>query len=137
MHQFYTVSFLNNNTENVTLLLDGRFVLNNSVITFNDIEDSSSNGLFCITNYTNCCRGRDGFVGGQWYSPSGSTFLQHSSNLYMVRGPSKSVLRSGFRNQNPPTGLYQCEIPLNRNLQSSLYVGIYPPNEGMIKNNIF
>ena len=114
------------------LLLGDRFVPNNSIITFNDIKETSSNGLFCITNYTNCCRSRDGSSDGRWHFPDGADVtLQFATRFtYMVRGPSKVVLRRVSRRGNSPAGIYRCEIPTNISQRASFYVGIYATNAG-------
>ena len=118
----------------VLLLLGDRFVPNNSIITFSDIEDTSSNGLFCITNYTNCCRRKDGSSDGRWHFPDSAGVTLQSTKLtrftYIVRGPSKVVLRRVSRSSNSPAGIYRCEIPINHGLRASFYVGIYATNAG-------
>ena len=114
------------------LLLGDRFVPNNSIITFSDIEDTSSNGLFCITNYTNCCRRKDGSSDGRWHFPdSADVTLQSATRFtYMVRGPSKVVLRRVSGSSNSPAGIYRCEILIDHSLRASFYVGIYATNAG-------
>lgn len=113
------------------LLVGDRFLPNNSIITFTDIQDSLSAGLFCITNYTNCCRKKDGSKDGQWYSPSGSNVIQDSmAPIYMVRGPSKVVLHKDSNSENLPAGIYYCEIPLDVGLRVNFYVGLYSTHGG-------
>ena len=117
----------------VLLLLGDRFVTNNSIITFRDIEDTSSNGLFCITNYTNCCRRKDGSSDGRWHFPDSADVQSTISTrliMYMVRGPGKVVLRRVSRSSNSPAGIYRCEIPIDHSLRASFYVGIYATNAG-------
>ena len=113
------------------LLLGNRFVPNNSIITFSDIEETSSNGLFCITNYTNCCRRKDGSSDGRWHFPDGADVtLRSTRDTYMVRAPSKVVLRKVSRSSNSTAGIYRCEIPIDHSLRASFYIGIYATNAG-------
>ena len=113
------------------LLLGDRFVPNNSVITFSDIEETSSNGVFCITNYTNCCRRKDGSSDVRWHFPDSTIVTLRSTRyMYIVHGPSKVVLRRVSRSSNSPAGIYRCEIPIDHSLRASLYVGIYATNAG-------
>ena len=114
------------------LLLGDRFVPNNSIITFSDIEDTSSNGLFCVTNYINCCRKKDGSSDGRWHFPDSTNVTLQSATrfTYMVRGPSKVVLRRVSGSSNSPAGIYRCEIPIDHSLRASFYVGIYATNTG-------
>ena len=113
------------------LVLGDEIYSNNSIITYSDIAESSHIGLFCITNYTNCCRAEDGSSGGQWYLPDSSHVMsQSSSGVYMVRSASKLVLRKKSGNVGPPDGIYLCEIPVNYGVQKRFYIGIYPTNTG-------
>ena len=114
------------------LLLGNRLVPNNSIITFSDIEETSSNGLFCITNYTNCCRRKDGSSDGRWHFPDSTNVTLQSAMrfTYMGRGPSKVVLRRVSRSSISHAGIYRCEIPIDLSQRASFYVGIYATNAG-------
>ena len=94
---------------------------------------SGTNALYCFTNRSDCCRGSDGNAYGEWLFPNGSavegsgrfSILDFSRN----REPS-AVLLNRRNNAMEPTGLYQCEVLDARNINQSIYVGIYPINGG-------
>ena len=103
---------------------------NNSVITINDIGQGSD-GLFCFTNVTNCCRYIDGSSGiSDWYFPNYSRVENtHAQMVSRSRGPRSIILHSD--NIFEPNGIYRCQIN-----KSNVYFGIYLPNTGNFSQSI-
>ena len=97
-------------------------------MTLEDIGERGD-GLFCMTDVTDCCRSVDTgeSVIGNWFFPnetrvpgSGRTW-----DFYRTRG--QSVVRMD-RTRGGAEGLYRCEIPNTLNIIQSIYIGVY--NEG-------
>ena len=91
------------------------------------------NALVCITNFSECCR--QSYTGNsprEWYYPNNGSIVRNSPagrDFYRDRGP--SVVRLNRRNNaTPPTGIYQCTIPVNNQIGVDIYVGVYNANSG-------
>ena len=95
----------------------------------------SIDSVVCNTNVMTCCTSVQGNHRGHWYFPDQTIlrFTQHSDSIYMARGNKRVDLRRD-NNVTSPSGIYHCDIPTNIPSQSpvrlSVYVGLYPPNEG-------
>ena len=101
--------------------------LNNSVITISEIGQDSD-GLFCFTNSTNCCRRSDGSSGTRdWFFPNTTTVGNSGAQpISRSRGPGSVILLRD--NTLEPSGIYRCQIS-----NSKVYFGIYPQNTGNSK----
>ena len=90
----------------------------------NDIGQDSD-GLFCFTNATNCCRSIDGYsVRRDWYFPNNSRVENKDMRpISRSRGPKSIILHRN--NTFEPSGIYRCQIN-----DSNVYYGIYLPNTG-------
>ena len=98
---------------------------------------SGTNALYCFTNRTDCCRDSDGSANGEWFFPDRSAVEGNGRvstlNFSRNRGPS-AVLLNRRNNAMRLTGLYRCEVLDARNVNQSIYVGLYRPNEGEVWN---
>ena len=95
-------------------------------------EDSGA--LMCYTDKRDCCREEDSTSQmrlGEWYYPNGSVVRQDSS-FYKNRGLSVVHLHRRM-NAIMPTGVFHCEVPDSSGVDHSIYVGVYPREQG---NNI-
>ena len=72
-----------------------------------------------------------------WFPPNGSRIVStaNDSQTFYVSLEFQAIgLNRGVNNSNMdelPTGVYHCEIMDNKNVTHSLFLGIYPENEGI------
>ena len=95
-----------------------------------------SDSVVCNTNLTTCCTDVQGSHRGHWYFPNNMTRLrddQRGDSISELRGYKRVDLHRG-NNVTSPSGIYRCDIETNVPHQNpvrlSVYVGLYPPNEG-------
>ena len=94
----------------------------------------------CHTDLNTCCSRDEGDHRGDWYFPDGSALSGFGAggDIYKRR----SALRVDLYRRTDatsPSGIYRCEIEtvaVNDNdvdtiTGETIYVGLYPPNEGM------
>ena len=124
----------------VRFSLRGTTYHNNSLVALEDIGESDSTALLCVTDLTGCCRpsdtGQFGHVIGNWFFPNESSvpsdLVNDTSNLrwafYRSRGPMVVLLH---RRRGGMTGIYRCEISDTMNVTQNLYVGVYTNNTGI------
>ena len=105
-------------------------------------EDRSDPGntVRCHTDLTTCCGTGEGDHRGSWFFPDGDALANAggSGNIYKCR--EAQVIHLRRRNDvTSPSGIYHCEIPtvavnddVNNKLGETVYVGLYPPNEGIV-----
>ena len=99
----------------------------------NDISDPGDT-VRCHTDLSTCCTGSHR---GDLYFPNGNALPGGGGDIYKSR--SAQVIHLRRRNDaTSPSGIYHCEIPtiaVNDNVNNltgeTVYVGLYPPNEGM------
>ena len=102
----------------VYLSLKGVVYANNSVIQITEIgetNDTSNNGLQCITDRRPCCQAPSNRF-GEWYFPGGMTTvlgpLQGPTTFSRTRGYDGTVnLNRVNANVMMPTGLFCCVVP--------------------------
>ena len=88
--------------------------------------------LLCFTNKLDCCQEQPQRF-GEWYFPDGSPVEKKGvSNIYRNRGPSVVRLNQRNNNSTSPTGVFLCVIPDMNETNQSIYIGVYPMNEGII-----
>ena len=106
---------------------------NKSVVSLDDIGEGAD-ALLCLTNSLSCCEERgDGMTGGMWYFPDSSPVplgnQTSGHDMYITRGP--GVVRLHRRGSSTmPVGILHCEIPDAREMNQSIYIGVYPDTEG-------
>ena len=100
-----------------------------------DISDPG-NTVRCHTDLTTCCSGSDNFHRGDMFFPDGN-ILGGGGDINKRRGDQVIHIRRR-NNATSPSGIYCCEIPtvavnddVNTITGETVYVGLYPPNEGM------
>ena len=120
------------NTAGLGFNLKGELYSNNSIVNITDIGNGT-NALYCFTNRSGCCRKRDGDANGEWFFPDRSVVEGNGrvSTLDFSRNREPSaVLLNQRNNAMGPIGLYRCEVLDARNVNQSIYVGLYPINGG-------
>ena len=67
---------------------------------------------------------------GNWYFPDESALEpERANNFYKNRGP--SVVRLHKKPSiTSPTGIYRCDIPDDNGVSQSIFVGVYPMEQG-------
>ena len=108
--------------------------------------NNPGNTVRCHSDLTTCCHGSQGVHRGSWFFPDGTElkfFAQDDDDIVMDREP--QVVHIRRRNAaTSPSGIYRCDIEtmtVNDNdadiiTGETVYVGLYPPNEGLCLNNI-
>ena len=107
------------------VFLGGDTVSNHDIVMSNDIGEGPQ-ALLCLTDETECCDTASGGVLGQWVRADGSE-VGESGDVYESRG--LSVL-SMNRRSGELSGLFRCVIPDTGGANNTIYVGIYPSNQG-------
>ena len=105
-------------------------------------EDISDPGdtVRCHTDLTSCCSTNEGIHRGDWYFPNGDALSGYfaGGDIYKSRGDQVIHIRHR-NNATSPSGIYHCEIEtmavndndVNTITGETVYVGLYPPNEGI------
>ena len=102
---------------------------NNSYVDINQIGQSGSENVQCISVLEDCCNNHSRRLIADWFFPNGTrlNFPGDPGNIYESRGTHRVDLsRRGMANS--PTGIYCCKIPFNVSNPSArkmLYVGVY------------
>ena len=115
-------------------LLAGVPYPNNSVVALSAIGQTapgSVGALYCLTNYTSCCRGRDGGSAGEWFLPGQTDPVvggitgpdADSADFTRTRAPS-AVLLNRRNSATGPRGVYTCRIPDSSGQLRTLYIGV-------------
>ena len=97
---------------------------NNSVLSLNDIEDTSTgSAILCTTNRSPCCRSPNR---GEWYYPSGSIVPNNAAgeDFYRGRGSEQTIRLNRRNNAQSPTGSFCCELPDNSDVNHILCVSL-------------
>ena len=116
-----------------TLVLNGTVIPNHGLVLLEDIGESDTQSLLCLTNRIDCCR-RPAI--GHWYFPN-VTYVPNKIineynlqwDFYRNRGP--SVVRM-HRRRGGVTGIYCCKIPDDNSVVQILYVGVYTNTTGQL-----
>ena len=122
----------------VRFSLRGTIYQNNSIVTLEDIGNSS-NAALCMTNLTTCCRhpytGINGSAIGNWFFPNGTRVLSHGSqwDFYRIRGQMVVGLN---RRRGGVDGIYRCEIPYSASINQTIYIGVYSTSTGEIYSSM-
>ena len=111
------------------MFFDGSAVDNHSIVTLDEIMNTTSTALLCITPAVDCCTAPGS---ADWFSPSGSVIstLIMTSDVYQVKGSHYADLR---RSSGGEEGLFRCDIRLSIGADPScFYVGIFESGNGII-----
>ena len=114
----------------VTMALNGRLYVNNSIVTITDVGEDIHSSLLCVTNSSNCCGSEDSnSMLGIWYLPSGIPADGNDQNFDQSRG--SSVLRLTRKcGATSPNGIFHCQVPDASGALQNLFVGLYLSNLG-------
>ena len=110
------------------------------MVTLTDIGEDRD-ALFCLTDQAACCRGRDtgASAHGTWLLPGGSSVVQKSGAVagmfYRSRGASAVLLHRDSATLGP-SGVFTCDIPDSADLPQQVFVGIYPPDAGIVTKHL-
>ena len=110
------------------------------MVNLTDIGEDRA-ALFCLTDRPACCRGSDTGASGRgvWLLPGGSSvvgsFKAVASMFYRSRGASAVLLHHGNTTMGP-SGVFTCNIPDSADLPQQVFVGIYPPDAGIITKHL-
>lgn len=123
----------------VVFQFNGERLGNNSIIDPNTIGEGEQ-GLFCLTNDRDCCRGTTLDARREWYSSDGNDLpnrltvsATQREGLYSNRGQGTVRLNRIAVGSDPstlPPGMFRCDISDENNAVQQLFIGIYPPNSG-------
>ena len=112
----------------------------NLTLVGNDITDSG-NTVRCHTDLETCCAGVQGIHRGDWHFPNGSVLVGAGGGGDIYKRRDAQVVHLRRRNDaTSPSGVYRCDIEtnsvhdndLNTITGETVYVGLYPPNEGIL-----
>ena len=115
-------------THDQGLVYNDSAVINHGIVTLDQIMNTASTALLCVTSVADCCT----LAGtGDWFSPSGSVVTTSiSSNTYQVKRNLFVELR---RSSGGVEGIYRCDIRLSAGAaRTSFYVGLYHEGHGKI-----
>ena len=110
------------------LNVGGNAVVNNGIVILDQILNTASTALQCVTPAADCCT----IAGsGDWFSPSGSVVTTSTSrDTYQVKGNFFVELR---RSSGVVEGIYRCAIRLSAGAaRTSFYVGVYQASNGTV-----
>ena len=111
------------------LFFGGSAVDNHGIVILDQIMNTASTALLCITTAVDCCA-LDGSA--DWFDPSDTVIsTSASNNVSQVKGRHYADLR---RNIGGEEGLYRCDIRLSVGAtRSSFYVGVFTIENGIIR----
>ena len=114
------------------LYFGGNAVVNHGIVALDQIMNTASTALLCVTPAADCCT-----VAGSadWFSPNGSVVTTSTSSAtYQVKGNCSVDLRrsSGGMVVGASQGIYRCDIRLLAGAaHTSFYMGVYLAGSGM------
>ena len=123
----------------------GQTLTNHSYVDLSTVGSAGDNSdsVVCHTDLSTCCSGSQGIHRGDWYFPDGTRlpFIGGSVPIGLGRGAQRVAIRRTAA--TGPTGIYRCRIATNAvhsntdiSVRDSVYVGLYPTNEGKLKHRL-
>ena len=100
---------------------------NNSCVALEDIGEGND-ALLCVTNLTACCK-PNGSASGNWFFPNETRIPGDSSQWEFYRTRGKMVVHM-CRRRGGVEGIYHCVIRDSRNVNQTLYIGVYTTSSG-------
>ena len=100
---------------------------NNSCVALEDIGEGND-ALLCVTNLTACCK-PNGSASGNWFFPNETRIPGDSSQWEFYRTRGKMVVHM-CRRRGGVEGIYHCVIRDSRNVNQTLYIGVYTASSG-------
>ena len=134
MHKYKDISIFSFlHADDIWFSLNGTTYQNNSIVNLEDIGEVGD-ALFCMTNFTACCR--HPYNMGNWFFPNGTRVPSRSVNVsetfYRTRGHMVVLLHHRGGGEE---GIYHCEIPVSTNINQTIFIGLYTANTGELQNN--
>ena len=122
------------------LLLGSVLYPNNSVVTLTDIGQERA-ALFCLTDHAACCRESDTGITHRsiWLLPGGSPVVGKSDTvdgMFFGSSGASAVLLHRDSGTLRPSGVFTCDIPDSADLPQQVFVGIYPPDAGIVTKHL-
>ena len=121
----------------------GDILPNHAYVDLTAVDEDHS--VECHTDLFTCCTSNRGDHRGDWYFPNGNALANAGGggDIYKRRGDVKVDLHRR-NNAMSPSGIYHCEIEtvavndddMNTITGETVYIGLYPPNEGMAHSHI-
>ena len=115
----------------VTLSLNGVDVPNDGYVLVTDITEGGTGmndgGLLCITDRTDCCRGRDGVAQGEWYFSNGSLVEIQGTRTtgdFFFRNRDARIVRLNRFDNPMERGRFRCEVANATGVNVTVYVNI-------------
>ena len=112
----------------VELIFYGISYPNNSVLSLNDIGNTSTgSAILCTTNRSPCCSSSDASMRfGEWYYPNGAMVLNNAAgeDFYRGRRDNQTIRLSRRNNAQFPTGSFCCELPDSSDVNHTLCVSL-------------
>ena len=110
------------------------------MVTLTDIGEDRA-ALFCLTDRANCCRGSGTGARGRgiWVLPGGSSVIGLSgvrAGIFYRSRRASAVLLHRDSATLGPSGLFTCNIPDSANHSQQVFVGIYPPDAGIVTKHL-
>ena len=102
-------------------------------MTLENIGDSNTLALLCVTDSTACCRYS---VRGDWFFPNGTpvpnTIIDAQGlmwDFYRNRNTNPGLVRM-IRRRGGVDGIYHCVIPDTAGVDQTIYIGVYTATTG-------
>ena len=112
--------------------LNSTIYQNNSIVILEDIGEGGD-ALFCMTNYTACCRppytGGKGSDLGNWSFPNGSRVPSQDEHWDLFRARGQMVVCMN-RRRGGEEGIYSCDIPDAMGVNKTMHIGVYSASSG-------
>ena len=113
-------------TVSVQLMFRGVSYPNNSVLSLNNIGDTSTgSAILCTTNRSPCCSTPPNRF-GTWYYPNESMVPNNAAghDFSRSRGDNQTIYLNRRNNAQSPTGSFCCELPDNSDTMHRLCVSL-------------
>ena len=117
-------------------LLDVHFILNGECYSNNsymELDMAIKTDVFCVTNFTECCKNNESPNNAAWNLPNQSKIASESSlNTYFSERKNTLILHIRSISQILQ-GIYKCQIPISESSSVAIYAGLYLPGQGISK----
>ena len=110
----------------VQLIFRGVPFPNNSVLSLNNIGDTSTgSAILCTTNRSPCCSTTLNRF-GEWYYPDGSVVPNNGAGeeFFRGRGDNQTIYLNRRNNAQSPSGSFCCELPDDSDVTHTLCVSL-------------
>ena len=121
----------------------GDILPNHAYVDLTTVEEDISdpgNTVRCHSDLSTCCSSDEGDHRGDWYFPDNTALRGAASGDDISKSRDAQVVHIRHRNNAmSPSGIYRCDIEtvavhddvIATTTGETVYVGLYPPNEGI------